>query len=150
MSSGSQVFCKSFLVPSLASTELIRFKFFRARTFSSNPSRVFRMATEPPSSSSNGDSSSVPASSAINFLSLCHRLKVFLFRYVYIERDGCEGVENPESIANHMYRMGLMALIASDRLLSDISIYGTMNMCIKMAIVHDIIDRMIKLLVGEK
>ncbi|CAL5399800.1 unnamed protein product [Camellia sinensis] len=39
------------------------------------------------------------------------------------ERDGCEGVENPESIADHMYRMGLMALIASDRLLSNISIY---------------------------
>ncbi|GMP64298.1 hypothetical protein CsSME_00025643 [Camellia sinensis var. sinensis] len=75
MNSRSQVFCKSFLVPSLASTELIRFKFFRARTFSSNPSRVFRMATAPPSSSSNGDSSSVPASSAIDFLSLCHRLK---------------------------------------------------------------------------
>ncbi|GMP88112.1 hypothetical protein CsSME_00040212 [Camellia sinensis var. sinensis] len=116
ISNGSRVFCKSFLVPLLASTELIRFKFFRARTSSSNPSRVFRMATEPPSSSSsspphsasassNGDSSSVPASSAIDFLSLCHRLKTTK-RTGWVRRD----VENPESIADHMYRMGLMAL----------------------------------------
>ncbi|GMP78407.1 hypothetical protein CsSME_00034451 [Camellia sinensis var. sinensis] len=104
ISNGSRVFCKSFLVPSLASTELIRFKFFRARTSSSNPSRVFRMATEPPSSSSSSpphfDSSSVPASPANDFLSLCHRLKTTK------RRD----VENPESIADRMYRMGLMAL----------------------------------------
>ncbi|KAI8012349.1 hypothetical protein LOK49_LG06G01228 [Camellia lanceoleosa] len=78
------------------------------------------MATEPPSSSSsspphsasafsNGDSSSIPASSAIDFLSLCHRLKT-MKRTRWVRRD----VENPESIADHMYRMGLMALIASD------------------------------------
>ncbi|GMP35659.1 hypothetical protein CsSME_00008022 [Camellia sinensis var. sinensis] len=109
----------SFLVPSLASTELIRFKFFRARTSSSNPSRVFRMATEPPSSSSSSpphsdssssspphsNSSSVPASSAIDFLPLCHRLKTTK-RTRWVRRD----VENPESIADRMYRMGLMAL----------------------------------------
>ncbi|KAL7224479.1 hypothetical protein ACSBR1_025855 [Camellia fascicularis] len=143
MSSGSRVFCKSFLVPSLASTELIRFKFFRARTSSSNPSRVFRMATEPPSSSSsspphsasassNGDSSSVPASSAIDFLSLCHRLKTTK-RTGWVRRD----VENPESIADHMYRMGLMALVASD-------IPGVdRDKCIKLAIVHDIAEAIV-------
>ncbi|KAF5956340.1 hypothetical protein HYC85_003565 [Camellia sinensis] len=84
------------------------------------------------SASSNGDSSSVPASSAIDFLSLCHRLKTTK-RTGRVRRD----VENPESIADHMYRMGLLALIASD-------IPGVdRDKCIKMAIVHDIAEAIV-------
>ncbi|CAI9783522.1 unnamed protein product [Fraxinus pennsylvanica] len=43
-------------------------------------------------------------------------------------------VENPESIADHMYRMGLMALICAD--IPEIN----RDKCIKMAIVHDITE----------
>lgn len=47
------------------------------------------------------------------------------------------GVENPESIADHMYRMGVMALIAAD-------IPGVnRDKCIKMAIVHDIAEAIV-------
>ncbi|CAL5402285.1 unnamed protein product [Camellia sinensis] len=130
MSNGSRVFCKSFLVPSLASTELIRFKFFRAQTSSSNLSRVFQMATEPPSSSSNGDSSSVPASSAIDFLSLCHRLKM--------RRCGdCSG--RVSSIARReplgKRRLGLPKNKKTVPFLG-----AARKVCIKMAIVHDIAE----------
>ncbi|KAG6430852.1 hypothetical protein SASPL_108925 [Salvia splendens] len=47
------------------------------------------------------------------------------------------GVQEPESIADHMYRMGLMALIASDN--------PSVNRekCIKMAIVHDIAEAIV-------
>ncbi|XP_057460244.1 uncharacterized protein LOC130750664 isoform X2 [Actinidia eriantha] len=140
MSSVSRVFCKS-LVPSLAPSNLITFKSLRPRTSSS---RVFRMASEPPSSSSSssspppsvsatgGDTSSVPASSAIDFLSLCHRLKTTK-RAGWVRMD----VQNPESIADHMYRMGLMALIASDMPGID------RDKCIKMAIVHDIAEAIV-------
>ncbi|KAL6973762.1 hypothetical protein U1Q18_027947 [Sarracenia purpurea var. burkii] len=144
MNSGTRAFCKS-LVPSLASTDLVRFKSFRARTSSSTPARVFRMASEPPSSSSspppspsppsassNGDAYSIAASSAIDFLSLCHRLKTTK-RAGWVRKD----IQSPESIADHMYRMGLMALIASD-------IPGVdRDKCIKMAIVHDIAEAIV-------
>ncbi|XAR66705.1 hypothetical protein NMG60_11013019 [Bertholletia excelsa] len=141
MSNGSRVFCKSF-VPSLAATatDLIRLKSFRASPSSSIPSRSFRMAAEPPSSatppppsdSDGGDASSVPASSAIDFLSLCHRLKTTK-RAGWVRRD----VQNPESVADHMYRMGLMALIASDSPGVD------RDKCVKMAIVHDIAEAIV-------
>lgn len=46
-------------------------------------------------------------------------------------------VQNPESIADHMYRMGLMALISAD-------IPGVdRNKCVKMAIVHDIAEAIV-------
>lgn len=46
-------------------------------------------------------------------------------------------VKDPESIADHMYRMGLMALIASD-------IPGLdRDKCIKIAIVHDIAEAIV-------
>ncbi|CAL5346647.1 unnamed protein product [Camellia sinensis] len=48
----------------------------------------------------------------------------------WVRRD----VENPESIADHMYRMGLMALIDSNIPRVD------PDKCIKMAIVHDIVE----------
>ncbi|XP_010268406.1 PREDICTED: HD domain-containing protein 2-like [Nelumbo nucifera] len=72
------------------------------------------------------------ASSAIDFLTLCHRLKT-------TKRTGWvrKGIQGPESIADHMYRMGLMALIASD-------IPGIdRDRCIKMAIVHDIAEAIV-------
>ncbi|XP_018725588.2 5'-deoxynucleotidase HDDC2 [Eucalyptus grandis] len=72
------------------------------------------------------------ASSAIDFLTLCHRLKTTK-RAGWVKRD----VKDPESIGDHMYRMGLMALIASD-------IPGVdRNKCIKMAIVHDIAEAIV-------
>ncbi|KAG0492865.1 hypothetical protein HPP92_006263 [Vanilla planifolia] len=49
------------------------------------------------------------AASAIDFLTLCRRLKT-------TKRKGWinHGIKGPESIADHMYRMALMALIAGD------------------------------------
>ncbi|CDP02886.1 unnamed protein product [Coffea canephora] len=86
-------------------------------------------AASSPSSSSPASRSSA---SAIDFLTLCHRLKT-------TKRAGWvkKGVENPESIADHMYRMGVMALIAAD-------IPGVnRDKCIKMAIVHDIAEAIV-------
>lgn len=82
------------------------------------------------SASSNGDTSS--ASSAIDFLTLCHRLKTTK-RAGWVMKD----IQNPESVADHMYRMGLMGLIASD-------IPGIdRDKCIKMAIVHDMAEAIV-------
>ncbi|OAP17914.1 hypothetical protein AXX17_AT1G26500 [Arabidopsis thaliana] len=68
-------------------------------------------------------------SSSIDFLTLCHRLKT-------TKRKGWinQGINGPESIADHMYRMALMALIAGDLTGVD------RERCIKMAIVHDIAE----------
>ncbi|MED6157252.1 hypothetical protein PIB30_021754 [Stylosanthes scabra] len=91
--------------------------------------RVCRMASLPPSSRA----ATVPsASSAIDFLSICHRLKTTK-RTGWVRRD----VKNPESIADHMHRMGLMALIAPDAPGVD------RNKCVKMAIVHDIAEAIV-------
>ncbi|KAJ6902880.1 5'-deoxynucleotidase HDDC2 isoform X2 [Populus alba x Populus x berolinensis] len=69
------------------------------------------------------------ASSAIDFLTLCHRLKT-------TKRKGWinQGIKGPESIADHMYRMSLMALIVGD--LPGVN----RERCIKIAIVHDIAE----------
>ncbi|XP_061992052.1 uncharacterized protein LOC133710087 [Rosa rugosa] len=140
----SRVFlCKSLLLtPSLYSAPLTSLKPTLTSASSSSSSRVRRMATEAsssPSSHTGGDainpdptSSSPPASSAIDFLSLCHRLKTTK-RAGWVKRD----VKDPESVADHMYRMGLMALIASD-------IPGVnRDKCIKIAIVHDIAEAIV-------
>ncbi|XP_022999764.1 HD domain-containing protein 2-like isoform X1 [Cucurbita maxima] len=72
------------------------------------------------------------ASSAIDFLTLCQRLKTTK-RTGWVRRR----VKDPESIADHMYRMGIMALISSD-------IPGVdRDKCIKMAIVHDIAEAIV-------
>ncbi|KAM7272027.1 hypothetical protein ACFE04_031241 [Oxalis oulophora] len=71
-------------------------------------------------------------SSAIDFLTLCHRLKT-------TKRKGWinQGIKGSESIADHMYRMSLMALIARD-------IPGVdRDRCIKIAIVHDIAEAIV-------
>ncbi|KAF3337339.1 HD domain containing protein isoform X1 [Carex littledalei] len=82
--------------------------------------------------SSNGTSISSNASSAIDFLTLCHRLKT-------TKRKGWinQGIKGPESIADHMYRMAIMTLIAPD--LPNID----RERCIKIAIVHDIAEAIV-------
>ncbi|KAJ6821619.1 putative HD domain-containing protein 2-like protein [Iris pallida] len=71
-------------------------------------------------------------SHAIDFLTLCHRLKT-------TKRKGWinHGIRGPESIADHMYRMSLMALIAGD--LPGVN----RERCIKIAIVHDIAEAIV-------
>ncbi|XP_020962193.1 HD domain-containing protein 2 isoform X2 [Arachis ipaensis] len=98
---------------------------------SSPPSNA--AATIPPLPPSSAVHDGPPsASSAIDFLSICHRLKTTK-RTGWVRRN----VENPESIADHMHRMGLMALIASD-------VPGVdRNKCVKMAIVHDIAEAIV-------
>ncbi|XP_071716046.1 uncharacterized protein [Rutidosis leptorrhynchoides] len=103
------------------------FNFFKSSSFSS--ARVCSMASD---SSSSSSSASPSPSSAIDFLSLCHRLKSTK-RAGWVKRD----VAGPESIADHMYRMGLMALIASD------TPGVNRDKCIKMAIVHDIAEAIV-------
>ncbi|XP_051144512.1 uncharacterized protein LOC127260690 isoform X2 [Andrographis paniculata] len=71
-------------------------------------------------------------SAVIDFLTLCHRLKS-------TKRKGWlnHGIKGPESIADHMYRMALMALIFDD-------IPGVnRDRCIKIAIVHDIAEAIV-------
>ncbi|KAL8224333.1 hypothetical protein R6Q57_019808 [Mikania cordata] len=72
------------------------------------------------------------SSSCIDFLTLCHSLKT-------TKRKGWvnHGIKGPESIADHMYRMALMALIAGD--LPGIN----RGRCIKIAIVHDIAEAIV-------
>ncbi|CAJ1932182.1 unnamed protein product, partial [Sphenostylis stenocarpa] len=72
------------------------------------------------------------SSSVIDFLTLCHRLKT-------TKRKGWvnHGIKGAESIADHMYRMALMALIAGD-------VPGlNRERCIKIALVHDIAEAIV-------
>ncbi|KAJ9708043.1 hypothetical protein PVL29_000216 [Vitis rotundifolia] len=81
---------------------------------------------------SGSSSYSSSSSSVIDFLTLCHRLKT-------TKRKGWinNGIKGPESIADHMYRMALMALIAGD-------LHGVnRERCIKIAIVHDIAEAIV-------
>ncbi|KAL8189530.1 hypothetical protein R6Q57_029096 [Mikania cordata] len=108
----------TFLLPSSS----FHFRIFK----SSSASRVCRMA-------SNSSSPSSPSpSSAIDFLTLCYSLKSTK-RAGWVKRD----IAGPESIADHMYRMGLMGLIASD------TPGVNRDKCIKMAIVHDIAEAIV-------
>ncbi|WVZ77639.1 hypothetical protein U9M48_025485 [Paspalum notatum var. saurae] len=92
-----------------------------AMSSSSTPTPGDAGATAPPS-----------ASSAIDFLTLCYRLKTTK-RAGWVKR----GVQAPESIADHMYRMGVMALVAADLPGVD------RDRCVKMAIVHDIAEAIV-------
>ncbi|XP_073018331.1 uncharacterized protein [Primulina eburnea] len=112
----SRVMSKCIASPSLFCCAQLRFSRFRATSS--------RMASE--------SSSSPSPSSAIDFLSLCHRLKTTK-RAGWVRKE----VQKPESIADHMYRMGLMALIAPD--LPGVN----REKCIKMAIVHDIAEAIV-------
>lgn len=70
------------------------------------------------------------ASRAIDFLTLTRSLKT-------TKRTGwvMRGVHNPESIADHMYRMSLMSMIASFS-------NGALdtNRCIQLALIHDLAE----------
>ncbi|XP_020593792.1 HD domain-containing protein 2-like [Phalaenopsis equestris] len=83
-------------------------------------------------SSSAGTDAAASASSAIDFLSLCHRLKT-------TKRAGWvkKGVREPESVADHMYRMSVMALVAEYN--PDVD----RERCVKMALVHDIAEAIV-------
>ncbi|KAL3643066.1 hypothetical protein CASFOL_013881 [Castilleja foliolosa] len=117
----SRVMCKSIL-PTLTSTQV------RSAPLRTAASRASRMAAE----ASSSPPSSPSPSSAIDFLTLCHRLKTTK-RTGWVRRE----VQEPESIADHMYRMGLMALIASD-------VPGVnREKCMKIAIVHDIAEAIV-------
>ncbi|KAH0463796.1 hypothetical protein IEQ34_006582 [Dendrobium chrysotoxum] len=85
-----------------------------------------------PSSDGPAIKESTDAASAIDFLTLCHRLKT-------TKRKGWvnHGIKGAESIADHMYRMALMALIAGD--LPSVN----RERCIKIAIVHDIAEAIV-------
>ncbi|CAA2967161.1 Hypothetical predicted protein [Olea europaea subsp. europaea] len=72
------------------------------------------------------------SSASIDFLTLCHRLKTTK-RKGWINHD----IKGPESIADHMYRMALMALIADD--LPGVN----RERCIKIALVHDIAEAIV-------
>ncbi|KAL6350851.1 hypothetical protein AAG906_031437 [Vitis piasezkii] len=79
--------------------------------------------------SSGSSSSSSSSSSAIDFLELC-------LRFMTKERKGWinRGLQDPESIADYIYRF--MAMTAGD-------LHGVnRERCIKIAIVHDIVEEM--------
>ncbi|KAH7618825.1 hypothetical protein Ndes2526B_g05760 [Nannochloris sp. 'desiccata'] len=65
---------------------------------------------------------------AINFLNIIEKLKTTP-RTGWVKR----GVKNPESIADHMYRMGVMSLLVQG------TSYDYAH-CMKLAIVHDIAE----------
>lgn len=48
-----------------------------------------------------------------------------------------KGVSGPESIADHMYRMGMMALICGDAGVDT-------GRCIRMALVHDVAEALVR------
>ncbi|KAG2438589.1 hypothetical protein HXX76_005139 [Chlamydomonas incerta] len=68
---------------------------------------------------------------AIDFLMLLQQLKLTK-RTGWVRRN----VQGPESIADHMYRMSMMALIATD---SSVDV----TRCIKMALVHDVAEAIV-------
>ncbi|KAJ2515748.1 hypothetical protein GGI11_003668 [Coemansia sp. RSA 2049] len=71
------------------------------------------------------------ASNAIDFLTIVERLK-------RTKRTGWinNGIRGPESIADHMHRMGIMAMLIEDEALDR-------SRCIKMAIVHDLAESLV-------
>ncbi|PNY07637.1 HD domain-containing protein 2-like [Trifolium pratense] len=115
--------------------------------------------TTPPPSSPPVPNASPSPYSTIDFLTVCHHLKMsFLTKMMKVIKESNKNykewdefdvlttkrsgwvrrdVKNPESIADHMYRMSLMALIAPDVPGLD------RNKCIKMTIVHDIAEALI-------
>lgn len=102
----------------------------QALKMASNPNQT---STSTDGSSHDASSSPPPSSSAsraIDFLTLTRTLKT-------TKRTGwvMRGVHNPESIADHMYRMSLMSMIASFS-------NGALdtNRCIKLALIHDLAE----------
>ncbi|KAG9450021.1 hypothetical protein H6P81_009986 [Aristolochia fimbriata] len=91
-----------------------------------------RMSLNSADGASTASSLSSSSAAVIDFLTLCHRLKT-------TKRKGWvnHGIKGAESIADHMYRMSLMALIAGD--LPGVN----RERCIKIAIVHDIAEAIV-------
>lgn len=88
-------------------------------------------AEDPPSSTDESTANNDDAASrAIDFLTLARTLKT-------TKRTGwvMRGVHEPESIADHMYRMSLMSMVASFS-------NGALdtNRCIKLALIHDLAE----------
>ncbi|RZR94776.1 hypothetical protein BHM03_00023527, partial [Ensete ventricosum] len=96
---GRGAVCAKSLLPVLSTrlSPLRRISHLVVRMASPDPP-----APPPPSSSSS-------SSAAVDFLSLCHRLKTTK-RAGWVRR----GVREPESVADHMYRMGIMSLVFQD------------------------------------
>ncbi|KAJ2881334.1 hypothetical protein IWW38_005812 [Coemansia aciculifera] len=71
------------------------------------------------------------ASSVIDFLRIVSQLK-------RTKRTGWvnSGIKEPESIADHMHRMGIMAMLIDDASLDQAK-------CVKMAIVHDLAEALV-------
>ncbi|KAF5827434.1 HD domain-containing protein [Dunaliella salina] len=90
-------------------------------------------SSTPPGPNNNGDApkASPSPASALNFLLLASNLKTNK-RTGWVLRN----VHGPESIADHMYRMSLMSLIAGDTGVDQ-------NRCIKMSIVHDVAEAIV-------
>ncbi|KAL6888779.1 hypothetical protein ACP4OV_009805 [Aristida adscensionis] len=105
-----------------------------AMSSSSSPSPSPPSSSAPAPAASGDAAAPAPpsASSAIDFLTLCYRLKTTK-RAGWVRR----GVQAPESVADHMYRMGVMALVAADLPGVD------RDRCVKMAIVHDIAEAIV-------
>ncbi|EJK70439.1 hypothetical protein THAOC_08204 [Thalassiosira oceanica] len=104
----------------------------RRRSTMDNPEsiRLWEKATSTDVTSESSAATDESAKRAVDFLTLTRSLKT-------TKRTGwvmC-GVQNPESIADHMYRMSLMAMIASfsnGRL--------DCSRCIKLALIHDLAE----------
>ena len=71
------------------------------------------------------------AAAAIDFFTLTRSLKT-------TKRTGwvMRGVHHPESIADHMYRMSLMAMVAASSSTNSLDT----NKCIKLALIHDLAE----------
>ena len=74
-----------------------------------------------------------PAARAINFLHITQALKT-------TPRTGWvnHGVDRPESIADHMYRMSLMAMVAA-KSMPELD----QNRCVKLALIHDLAEAIV-------
>ncbi|GMH38385.1 hypothetical protein BSKO_06269 [Bryopsis sp. KO-2023] len=68
---------------------------------------------------------------AVDFFTLIQKLKITK-RTGWVKRQ----VEAPESVADHMYRMGMMALVATD---SNVDV----SKCVKMALIHDVAESLV-------
>ena len=73
------------------------------------------------------------ASRAVSFLHLTQQLKL-------TPRTGWvnHGVDKPESIADHMYRMSLMAMVAAKEMPG-----LDQNRCVKLALIHDLAEAIV-------
>ena len=82
---------------------------------------------------SSGSGAPSPAARAVDFLHLTQALKT-------TPRTGWvnHGVDAPESIADHMYRMSLMAMVAA-RTMPDLD----QARCVNLALVHDLAEALV-------